>query len=115
MSEQAKSDWKGEEERETGESTPSPQPQTCSHCGAAYPPVFQLPLFEDAPDPSEILTFKEALDLVRVSRNTLYSLVRNNKIPGVRRVGNQWRFHREELLRWFSCQPSGSRLRRLQR
>jgi excisionase family DNA binding protein len=54
-------------------------------------------------DPAALLSFKEALELLRVSRNTLYRLCRAGKIPGARRVGRAWRFHRESLLKWLSC------------
>ena len=30
-------------------------------------------------------------------------LIEVGKIPGARRVGRAWRFHRESLLKWLSC------------
>jgi len=51
---------------------------------------------------AELLSFREALALLKVSRNTLYRLVNAGEIPGVRRVGRAWRFHRASLIRWIS-------------
>lgn len=50
--------------------------------------------------------FEEALALIGVSRNTLYGLARKGEIPGVRKLGNTWRFHREVLLEWLKGAPS---------
>ena len=51
---------------------------------------------------AELLSFREALALLKVSRNTLYRLIHTGTIPGVRRVGRAWRFHRASLIRWVS-------------
>jgi len=54
--------------------------------------------------PSRVMiSFKEALAMTGLSRNTLYSLIRENKIPGVRKIGGTWRFHRQMLLDWLAC------------
>lgn len=48
----------------------------------------------------EVLTFKEAMELLKVGRNTLLKLAQEGKIPS-QKVGNQWRFSREALLKWL--------------
>ncbi len=53
--------------------------------------------------PRVVLNFKEALVLTRLSLNTLYKQVREKKIPGVRKLGGTWRFHRQMLLDWLAC------------
>ena len=59
-------------------------------------------------DDTELLSFREALEVLRVSRNTLYKLVGADKIPGARRVGRAWRFHRASLVDWLSCTGPGT-------
>jgi len=47
--------------------------------------------------------------MIGVSRNTLYRLCKGHEIPGVRKVGKSWRFHRETLLNFLACKsPQGS-------
>lgn len=47
------------------------------------------------------IAFDEALGLIGVSRNTLYALLKKGKIPGARKLGSTWRFHREVLIEWL--------------
>jgi excisionase family DNA binding protein len=49
----------------------------------------------------ELLTVPEACDLLRLSPRTLYALAQGRKIPGARRIGQQWRFSRAALLAAF--------------
>lgn len=44
-----------------------------------------------------LLTFKEAMDFLRVSRSTLYRLMWAGQLRG-HKVGSTWRFHRQDLL-----------------
>ena len=44
----------------------------------------------------EILTLKQAADLLQVSERTLQRIVKNGEVPGTQ-VGGQWRFDREQL------------------
>jgi len=44
----------------------------------------------------ELLTVDEVVDLLRISRDTVYRLVAAGKLPA-RKVGRQWRFPRAEL------------------
>jgi excisionase family DNA binding protein len=44
-----------------------------------------------------LLTFKEAMDFLRVSRSTVYRLMWSGQLRG-HKVGSTWRFYRSELL-----------------
>jgi len=57
------------------------------------------------------IAFDEALALTGVSRNTLYTLVKKGGVPGARKLGNTWRFHRETLLEWLKGAPVPERSR----
>jgi excisionase family DNA binding protein len=52
-------------------------------------------------DQKEILNVEEAALLLRISRDTVYVLAEQGKIPS-RKVGKHWRFHRATLLKWVS-------------
>ncbi len=43
-----------------------------------------------------LLTFKEAMNYLRVSRSTLYRLMWSGQLTG-HKVGSTWRFYREDL------------------
>src|SRR6266581_6928350 len=43
-----------------------------------------------------LLTFKEAMSYLRVSRSTLYRLMWSGQITG-HKIGSTWRFYREDL------------------
>ena len=51
----------------------------------------------------EILTIKEMADYLKVSERTVYRLASGRKIPAFK-VGNAWRFRREEIERWIEQQ-----------
>ncbi len=51
----------------------------------------------------QILTLKEAAEMLKVSRETVINLVSQEEISG-KKIGNQWRFHRNELEKWKSSQ-----------
>ena len=44
-----------------------------------------------------LLTFKETMDFLRVSRSTLYRLMWAGQLRG-HKVGSTWRFRRQDLL-----------------
>jgi excisionase family DNA binding protein len=46
-----------------------------------------------------LLTFKEAMSYLRVSRSTLYRLMWSGHLTG-HKVGSTWRFYREDL---YAC------------
>ncbi|MDI6814291.1 MAG: helix-turn-helix domain-containing protein [Desulfitobacteriaceae bacterium] len=48
----------------------------------------------------EILTAKEAAALLRISEYTLRQYAKKGKVPA-RKIGNQWRFSKDELIEWF--------------
>ncbi|MBP9802498.1 helix-turn-helix domain-containing protein [Patescibacteria group bacterium] len=48
----------------------------------------------------EMLTLKETRDILKVSRNTMYALVRDGVIPA-RKVGSEWRILRSNLIEWM--------------
>jgi excisionase family DNA binding protein len=49
------------------------------------------PVLEDV-----LLTFKEAMSYLRVSRSTLYRLMWSGQLVG-HKVGSTWRFYRQDL------------------
>jgi excisionase family DNA binding protein len=48
------------------------------------------------PQEDILLTFKEAMNYLRVSRSTLYRLMWSGQLTG-HKVGSTWRFYREDL------------------
>jgi len=53
-----------------------------------------------AADVPELLTIREAAELLRVSHQTVYQLVRSGRLPA-HRVGRQWRISQETLVGWL--------------
>lgn len=53
-----------------------------------------------------LLTVHEVAALLVVAPKTVYKLVEEGKLPGVRRIGRRLRFHRGELLAWLDGQES---------
>ena len=58
-------------------------------------------------DDQDILTVKELSDLLRLHPTTVYKLVRQGKIPSFR-VGNEWRFRKDAIMRWLSEKSAGA-------
>jgi excisionase family DNA binding protein len=52
-----------------------------------------------------LLTFKEAMDFLRVSRSTIYRLMWAGQLRGYK-VGSTWRFYEHDLLAAVAA-PSG--------
>ena len=46
---------------------------------------------------SVLLTFKEAMEFLRVSRSTIYRLMWSGQLRG-HKVGSTWRFYKTDLL-----------------
>ena len=46
-----------------------------------------------------LLTFKEAMDFLRVSRSTIYRLLKKGQLPGFK-IGSDWRFNVEAIDEW---------------
>jgi len=51
------------------------------------------------------IPFRTALVLTGLSRNTLYRMLRAQKVPGAQKLGGTWRFHRQTLMEWLACMP----------
>lgn len=47
-----------------------------------------------------VLTVKEAAEYLRIHPITLYRLLEKNKVSGVFKIGNQWRFKKEVMETW---------------
>ncbi len=56
---------------------------------------------------AQVLTGEEAASYLRLHVKTIYRLVKEGKVPG-RKVGGNWRFHRDELERWLREEESSS-------
>jgi excisionase family DNA binding protein len=50
-----------------------------------------------------LLTTKQLMDLLHVDRTTIYRMLNDRRLPGVR-VGGQWRFPREAIDKWLEDQ-----------
>ena len=48
---------------------------------------------------SKTMTIREVSAYLRVSKGTIYRLLKQNRIPGFR-IGSDWRFNVEEIDRW---------------
>lgn len=61
----------------------------------------------DAATEMDLIETEEACRLLRVHRNTLYSLIRSGDIPAFRLVrGGRWRFNRSELVEWIDAKQA---------
>ena len=56
----------------------------------------------------KLLTFKEAMYVLGLSKNTLYELIRNSKIPAYRPVRGKVFFIQKELRYWILSQRAVS-------
>jgi len=50
-----------------------------------------------------LLTLKEVADLLRLSSQTVYKMLKEGSITGVK-VGNQWRFQSDKIQNWIQNQ-----------
>lgn len=56
----------------------------------------------------DLLTTKQLMDLLHLDRTTIYRMLNNGRLAGVR-VGGQWRFSRQTIDGWLKEQkPSGA-------
>ncbi len=53
-----------------------------------------------------LLTFKEAMGFLRVSRSTLYRLMWSGQLRG-HKVGSTWRFYKQDLRSVVASIPTG--------
>ena len=49
-----------------------------------------------------LLNVAEMAQLLRLAEWTVYELLRQDKIPGARKVGRSWRVHRDIFLKWIA-------------
>jgi len=54
--------------------------------------------------PGEVLTIEDLSAYLKISKSTLYKLVREGKIPS-QKVGRHWRFHKDAIERWLRNEP----------
>lgn len=53
----------------------------------------------------EVLTIEDLADYLKISKSTLYKLVREGSIP-CQKVGKHWRFHKDAIDAWLKQKPS---------
>ena len=51
----------------------------------------------------KLMTLEEVAEFLRLSKDTVYRMANTGKIPASK-VGNQWRFDREEIDEWMKLQ-----------
>jgi len=54
-------------------------------------------------DDSQIMTVEEVADFLKLSKITIYKLVKKGQLPGFR-VGNSWRFRKDKIYEIISRQ-----------
>ena len=47
-----------------------------------------------------LMTLEETADLLKIGKSTLYKMVREKKIPGIK-IGRQWRFKSSDIEIWL--------------
>ena len=55
--------------------------------------------------PGNVLTIEELAIYLKISKSTLYKLVREGKIPS-QKVGRHWRFLKKSIDRWLEETPT---------
>lgn len=51
---------------------------------------------------TDVLTIEELSAYLKISKSTLYKLVREGKIPS-QKIGRHWRFRKEAIDRWLEA------------
>lgn len=54
------------------------------------------------------LTIDELANYIKMSRTKLYGMAQRGEVPASK-IGNQWRFDREEIDRWMNAHATGKR------
>lgn len=62
----------------------------------------------DPTDLPHVMTVDEIARFLRVHRSTIYRLIKSHSLPGVFRVGCDWRITQEALERWITGQQPDS-------
>lgn len=58
----------------------------------------------EAPPLATVITLAEAAKFLRVNRSTLYRMIHQQKLPGVFRVGSDWRINADVMWLAFTGQ-----------
>lgn len=58
--------------------------------------------------PADVLTIEELAVYLKISKSTLYKLVREGKIPS-QKVGRHWRFHKKAIDQWLCNREFGDK------
>lgn len=53
------------------------------------------------------LTIDELADYIKMSRTKLYGMAKRGEVPASK-IGNQWRFDREEIDQWMKTHATGN-------
>jgi excisionase family DNA binding protein len=53
---------------------------------------------------SDVMKIGELAEYLKLPKQTVYKLAQVGKVPG-RKVGRQWRFHKDAIDRWLSENP----------
>lgn len=69
-------------------------------------------MLEHTAQEETLLTFKEAMNFLRVSRSTLYRLMWSGQLCG-HKVGSTWRFYKQDLRNVVASAPIGNTAQRL--
>jgi excisionase family DNA binding protein len=90
----------------TADADGSYDPGGPDHAAVAVAPLADAaPSDADATDASDVVNVEAIARLLRVGRNTVYTLVARNAIPH-RRLGKQIRFSRAAIMRWLASWSS---------
>ena len=49
----------------------------------------------------DVMTIDQLAAYLQIPKSTLYKLVQDGKVPG-KKIGRQWRFHREAVDAWLA-------------
>ena len=60
---------------------------------------------EETKNSAQIMTVEEVAAFLKLSKITVYKLVKKGQIPGFR-VGNSWRFRKEDIVEAISRQQA---------
>ncbi len=63
------------------------------------------------PETGDVLTIEDLSVYLKISKSTLYKLVREGKIP-CQKIGRHWRFHKEAIERWLGNDPMTNKTKR---
>lgn len=69
-------------------------------CGLTMENILQTPTATVRESQEAALSTAETCEFLNISRQTLYKLVKTNRLPG-HRVGDKYRFFKTEILRFF--------------